>query len=221
MERDYWEYRYASGGSSGIGSIGKNREWKWQVITSFLPQIGQVIDVGCGDLSFWESRFCPNYIGIDISESIITKNRRNKPDWTFILSSADQLIQGLQSPCVFCNDLLFHIMDSDKFINTLNNLCSYSTEYIFIATWVENPFTPIFRINSLISTLRTFKIRKAFEALKTLLSETTFTDGKYQYFRLLEHYCHIFSNHGFKLIQKKKNPFNSKNGMYVFRRTDI
>ena len=112
MEKTYWDSHYARGGTSGSGSIGIHREWKWQVITSFLPHIDQVIDVGCGNLSFWEGRHCQNYIGIDISETIIRKNRTLRPEWKFFISSADHFLQGINSKCVFCFDLLFHIMDS-------------------------------------------------------------------------------------------------------------
>ena len=219
MEKEYWESRYACGGSSGAGSIGINREWKWQVITSFLPQIDQVIDVGCGDLSFWEGRCCPNYIGIDISETIINRNRKEKPEWTFFVSPAENFIHGIRSKCVFCFDLLFHIIDTHAFIKILNNICNYSTDYVFIYTWMENPFTKEFWFNKLVSELKTLNVIRGSIALKNALFETKYTDGKYQYFRSLEQFNYVFVKHGFKLIQNTKNPTDI-GGMYIFRKMD-
>jgi len=55
---DYWERHYSKGGSSGPGSIGNYRSWKWNTILEFENSIDDVIDIGCGDLSFWEGRNC-------------------------------------------------------------------------------------------------------------------------------------------------------------------
>ena len=73
---EYWEQRYSKGDTSGPGSIGKAREWKWSIIDEEIPLIDSVIDLGCGNLAFWEGR-CPpkDYVGIDISPTIIRKNR--------------------------------------------------------------------------------------------------------------------------------------------------
>lgn len=74
-QNNYWEKRYSIGGSSGKGSIGKERAWKWSIIDNYSPNIQNVIDVGCGDLSFWSNRECKDYTGIDMSETIIEKNK--------------------------------------------------------------------------------------------------------------------------------------------------
>ena len=80
MEEKYWNNRYELGGTSGPGSISINRDWKWKIIQKYCNDPNDIIDVGCGDLSFWDGKNCANYIGIDISESYIemTKQRLNK-----------------------------------------------------------------------------------------------------------------------------------------------
>ena len=50
--KQYWEQRYASGGKSGIGSIGEIAKTKWTIIKQYFNNINDVIDVACGDLSF-------------------------------------------------------------------------------------------------------------------------------------------------------------------------
>lgn len=75
----YWENRYRKGGTSGAGSTGEYRKWKWGIIESYVGNVDDVLDVGCGDLSFWEGRDCPKYLGLDISPTIIEKDRQLRP----------------------------------------------------------------------------------------------------------------------------------------------
>jgi 2-polyprenyl-3-methyl-5-hydroxy-6-metoxy-1,4-benzoquinol methylase len=219
----YWDERYASGGESGSGSIGPSRTWKLDVIDCFLPQIDHVIDVGCGDLSFWEGRSCKHYTGIDISKAIIEKNREKRPDWNFIVSPAETHVEGLKSECVFCLDVLFHIMNDKTFIAVLNNLCRYATKYIIIYTWIRNPLTKsLFKRNMLnilagVVKRNTRLIRDSLHTLY-ILSITPYTDGKYQYFRPLEEYTQIFERNGFKLAKKRENP-DKFGALFIFKQT--
>jgi hypothetical protein len=66
MKKEYWENRYASGGTSGCGSIGKLKEWEWKAITEYLPTPDHIIDVGCGDLSFWDGVMTAKTIQVSI-----------------------------------------------------------------------------------------------------------------------------------------------------------
>ncbi|MFX0141044.1 MAG: hypothetical protein ACFFDN_45820, partial [Candidatus Hodarchaeota archaeon] len=106
IEEQYWEQRYFSGGTSGPGSIGEEKAWKWSLIDQFVPDLNHVIDVGCGDLSFWEGRDCADYVGIDISKTIIEKNIKKRPKWQFIHTNAEKRIDGLKKEVVFCLDVL-------------------------------------------------------------------------------------------------------------------
>jgi len=215
MANEYWENRYASEGTSGDGSIGELRAWKWKVITEFLPTIDHVIDLGCGDLSFWDGRKCKNYIGIDVSKTIIERNRKKRPEWSFINSPAEEYINGLKKECVFCLDVLFHIMNLEAFIAILNNLCFYSTNYIFVHTWVNNPFSKLNQIKRSLHCLRNLNAKGMLTAIKIAILHP-YTDGKYQYFRSLETHMHVFKKNDFELICKK---INKKSGLYIFRKT--
>jgi len=170
------------------------------------PILSKVIDVGCGDLSFWDAEslrlvdplswhthgiiLTEEYIGIDISDAVIIRNRRlSVKGWSFIASSSHILNQGLRAPAVFCIDLLFHIMDDTTFIETLKNLCHYSEDLIFIHTWKHNPF------------------------------KGSTSDGVYQKYRPLEAYFGIFVRSGFTLIEERLNP-NRIGCLYIFKRRD-
>lgn len=137
---EFWDKHYYEGGTSGPGSIDSYRDWKWKVITGMAGQIDDVIDIGCGDLSFWEGKQCKNYTGIDISKVIIDKNIKLRPVWNFIVKSADELVGELQAPVVLCLDVLFHIMDEVVYEKIFKNLGHYSSKWIFLNTWRMSPF---------------------------------------------------------------------------------
>lgn len=136
---NYWDNRYKTGGTSGCGSIGELRDWKWGIIKKYHPELTSVIDIGCGDMRFWENQPLPEiYTGIDISETIIKRNQEKYPQGNFKVVSSTETM-NLEADTVFCFDMLFHIMEKDEYIKTLENCCNYSKKYIFIYTWLINP----------------------------------------------------------------------------------
>lgn len=187
-EEHYWTRRYAKGLPSG----GYEKEWKWAVIEEFLPNLDHVIDVGCGDISFWDGRDCKDYTGIDIAKNILDRNRERRPGWSFIHSPAERRIPNLRKPVVLCVSLLFHIMSDERYVRILDNLCCYSSEWILIHTWIENPFGG--------------------------RDEGPFTDGVYQTFRRFEDYLHIFRREGFRLLALRRNP-NGVGAFYIFKKS--
>src|SRR5437870_7971620 len=52
----FWDSRYRRGGTSGPGSAGLERRWKWRLVHRYVGDPDQVLDVGCGDLGFWQDR---------------------------------------------------------------------------------------------------------------------------------------------------------------------
>lgn len=173
---EYWDRRYARGGNSGDGSIGRYRKWKWGIIHRYAPDLTNVVDIGCGDLRFWGDVIPKQYVGVDISEIVITKNTLRHPRNNFITSPAEITIPGIQAPTVLCLDLLFHIMDDTAYTQILGNLCRYSTDLIFIFTWQKSPWKD-----------RT-------------------TDNRYQIFRPLEDQLSLFKENGFTLTGRSACP---------------
>jgi len=191
---NYWDKRYASGGTSGCGSVGELRDIKWCWIKQFVDPITDIIDVGCGDLSFWEYEMLPErYVGIDSSEVIIKKNQLAYPGATFYHAQSSEPL-GITSPVVFCFDMMFHIMDDDVYQRTIQNLCILSSEYIFIYTWIENP-------------LRWFWIIEK-------------TKDKYECFRGIEGLNDIMEANSFTLIAIMRSEWVDPFGaMLIFRKT--
>ena len=221
FERDYWDHRYSSGGTSGCGSVGKPKEWKWRIIEESVPNISgsKVLDVGCGDLSFWDGRDCDSYVGIDFSKTVIEKNKKKRRKWHFIQANAEDFIPRLEMDVVFCFDVLFHIMDTDRFRAILHNLCRYSGRFIFIHTWWNNPFDRRKRIEKLANKILQLRIRSAlYVAYDLLRYREKVTDKEYVYYRSLLGYMNIFREHRFSLIRIELNP-DHMGALYIFRKS--
>jgi len=70
---DYWERRYAQGGTSGSGSYARLAEFKAEVLNAFVQErhIQSVIEFGCGDGNQLSLARYPSYVGLDVSKTAI------------------------------------------------------------------------------------------------------------------------------------------------------
>lgn len=195
IEKEFWNRKYAEGGISGRGSIGKYRNWKWGKINQVIGNFREVIDAGCGDLKFWEHPIANKilnqrrfkYLGIDVSDHIISRNRKFAPKLQFICAASHEPIPRKAS-VVFALDLLFHIMDDGNFEETLEQLCKASNQWIVIYSWQKNPFPD------------------------------SATDGVSQYFRKLSDYRHIFESNDFILKEFFQVPYDPYGVLYFMKR---
>jgi hypothetical protein len=139
--RVYWEERYEGGGGSGTSA----KNYEWEVIKRHIPEVDHIIDVGCGDLAFWNYKPCPDYVGIDISQQIIWKDmertRGMAPMPQFICQPAELTVNGLHRENVICMDVLIHILRQDNFDAICQNLRIYAEKRIILTVWDESPFT--------------------------------------------------------------------------------
>lgn len=180
-KNNYWDMRYKFGGNSGSGSINDHREWKWKQIYLTIPEINDVIDVGCGDLSFWDDKFCKNYlgidisknyIGIDISKTIIERNKEIRKNWLFLNDNAT-FKYDIKADTVFCLDVLFHIMDDNDYFKIINNIMDYSNHWLVIYTWDKNPMT---KENKLYQCYRRFPVEHVMDKFILVKHEKDTTD---------------------------------------------
>jgi|WetSurMetagenome_2_1015567.scaffolds.fasta_scaffold06678_8 hypothetical protein len=192
---EYWEKHYSSGGVSGHGDTNESYRWKRNLMLSngFRPD-KSVIDVGCGDMTFWKDISLLDYTGIDISRSQIDKNIEEYPNYKFFCENSAQHLDLQRAEVVVCFDILFHIMEEKDYINTLLNLADYSKDKIFIYTWGKNPF-------------KSFKNRLI---IKKPFSKDIVTDGKYQYYRDFKYFSKLFIERYFDLV----NTFTDKRWEY-------
>jgi len=72
---DYWERRYATGGTSGAGSYGAIAEAKAAFLNRFVAeqQVQSVIEFGCGDGNQLALADYPRYTGLDVSRTAVAQ----------------------------------------------------------------------------------------------------------------------------------------------------
>jgi SAM-dependent methyltransferase len=120
--REFWERRYTTDLElgSGAGSRGEFLEHKrrllCQVIKEFHPR--SILDVGCGDIEVTkELPFSGEYTGIDLSPSIIARNRALQPAWNFVEGDFLDIVRRnrLAADLVICFDVLIHQHDYETY----------------------------------------------------------------------------------------------------------
>lgn len=120
--KDHWNNRYAGGGNSGYGSYGEQADLKLKIIKEHVRNIESVVDIGCGDFAFSKRllELFPKaqYLGLDISEVIVKKNKELYPSYHF------NTLEGgfiLPRDLVLCIDVLFHIpTEEDQLLSSID-----------------------------------------------------------------------------------------------------
>lgn len=134
----YWDRRYADGRDSGAGSRGETGRSKAayvnHVIKAAAADVRSVIDWGCGDgqvLAHITSAI--DYVGVDVSPTIIERVSREHPGRRFYLEDAP----GVMADLALSMDVLFHFPDDGAYLAYLDRLFGsarrlvliYSTDY--------------------------------------------------------------------------------------------
>lgn len=133
VSEKYWDERYSSGGNSGAGSYGEQLEKKLGWLSGL--DINSITEIGCGDFNFGYElcRLFPfsKYVGYDISDWIIQKNKKSFPEVDFRNSSESLPTADL----VVCIDVLFHILDDAEYEKTLKKLEALQTKYLAVTAY--------------------------------------------------------------------------------------
>lgn len=139
---DYWNKRYQAGGNSGKGSYDKFAEFKAEIINPFLKKhkVGTVIELGCGDgnqLRYFEIK---EYIGVDISETIIQQNQEAFSDdhnKNFV-----HLHHFKTHPTIadvtMSLDVIYHLVEDEVFSEHMRLLFEQSSKYVIIYSSNKN-----------------------------------------------------------------------------------
>jgi hypothetical protein len=125
----YWDNRYSSGGTSGYGSYGEQlqKKLKWLVPLDF----NTVTEVGCGNFNFGMNllkRHPAQYIGMDVSEVILKKNREWFPEHIWLPASQ----QIPPADLLLCIDVIFHVDNQQELLRRLE---SSWTKYLAITAY--------------------------------------------------------------------------------------
>lgn len=130
----YWEARYACGGSSGDGSIGKLAEFKAEVLNEFVEQnsVTSVIEFGCGD---GQQLFLANYkeyLGLDVSRKAIGLCKsKYMGDSRKSFLHIDEY-DGSSAELAMSLDVIYHLVEDSVFESYMHDLFNASTRFVAI-----------------------------------------------------------------------------------------
>lgn len=196
----YWDTHYRNGGRSGDPTdYLAQRKIRTELFDSIICENDTILDLGCGDLQAWYGRpLGANYIGVDISETIIERNRSRYPDARFYHLDLDDVhrIPG-SFDIITCFDVLFHVMDDYTYDRILTYIAANTRKCAIISTWDRN------YMNGILPRLMRLKNTGEF----TIRENTT--DGKYQKYRRFEEPPKYFTGYNRERVS---------DGLYVFRR---
>jgi len=135
--RNYWNQRYTRGGNSGNGSYNNNAIFKAEILNKFIKNknINTLIDFGVGDgnqLKYIDTQNL-KYIGIDISEFVISKCKaifNNDTSKTFILDT--DITNTTKSELVISCDVIYHLVEDEVYRKYMKKLFFMSEKYVII-----------------------------------------------------------------------------------------
>jgi SAM-dependent methyltransferase len=134
--KDYWNVRYATGGSSGLGSYGHLARYKAAVLNEFvrLNEIRSVVDLGCGDGNQAGMLEVEHYLGLDVSEAAIRLCEGRFPDRDDRRRFHVYAPGALQwrGDLAISLDVIYHLVDDDTFETYMADLFTSATAYVAI-----------------------------------------------------------------------------------------
>ena len=135
----YWESRYKDGGDSGVGSYGYLARYKANVINTFIDnkEIKTVVEFGCGDGNQLSHYNISQYIGIDVSKTVIgTCQKRFQGDPTKKFYTYSEFKEHyMKAACVDLTlsvDVLYHLVEDAVFESYLHDLFYCSKRFVII-----------------------------------------------------------------------------------------
>lgn len=137
---NYWEKRYASGGTSGRGSYGKLAIYKARFINSFIKKnkIRSIVEFGCGDGNQLKLAEYPKYIGLDVSKTAIEKCVRifkNDASKSFFLYDPECFMDTgniFKCDLALSLDVIFHLVEDDLFEKHMRHLFLSTDKFVII-----------------------------------------------------------------------------------------
>lgn len=137
---DYWERRYQAGGSSGVGSYGELAAFKAELLNDLIHETGirSVIEFGCGDGAQLALLDCPEYIGLDISATVLDRCRvrfaddASKRFGLYTPEFPRDLPMVAQADLALSLDVLYHLVEEEVFARHLRDLFGAATRMVVI-----------------------------------------------------------------------------------------
>jgi len=137
---NYWESRYKQGGNSGSGSYNHLSEFKAEVINKLIEekQFSSVIEFGCGDGNQLSLLKPDNYIGLDVSATVIKQCRKKfagDASKSFFLYNHECFVDKagiFRRDASMSIDVLFHLVEQEVYETYLEHLFSSASKMVII-----------------------------------------------------------------------------------------
>ncbi len=147
--KNYWNDRYKEGGNSGEGSYGVLASYKADFLNKFIIEnnIQNVFEFGCGDGNNLQFYRCKNYVGFDVAATSIQlciKKHEADPTKSFLLYNPSAFLnRHIQADLVLSLDVLYHIIDENEFVKSLDDIFSTSSKFVILYTNIAaKPYDP-------------------------------------------------------------------------------
>lgn len=132
---NYWESRYQRGRSSGPGSSNRLALLKAEVANTFVVEHGvrSVIEFGCGDGSQLRLADYPNYVGVDVSPTVLAATREAfAGDPTKVFIGIEDVGPEHRSDLALSLDVIYHLVEDDVFGRYMDQLFDSALKYVII-----------------------------------------------------------------------------------------
>jgi hypothetical protein len=132
---EYWEERYKQGGNSGAGSYNNLAEFKADILNDYVKnnQISTVIEFGSGDGNQLKYLHFPNYLGYDISSTIVEACRKEyKDDKSKAFKTVKDYDGSDKAELTLSLDVIYHLVEDDVFDQYMKKLFESSKKYVIV-----------------------------------------------------------------------------------------
>jgi len=124
---------------SGPGSTLESTKTLRLLLPVIVKAVGakSILDAGCGDFTWMQSTEIEveKYIGADIAQFIITKNKKTYENDTYSFCCLDVVKDSLPKvDIIFCRDCLAHLSNED-IISALKNFKKSGAKYLLTSTY--------------------------------------------------------------------------------------
>jgi hypothetical protein len=135
--RRFWNQRYIEDPDkgSGPGSRGEILRLKSTLIQSVIAEhdIKTILDIGCGDIAPLRELELGHYLGIDIADVVVEKNKSLKPQWQFVRADLAGDYCPPAAELVLCLDVLIHQKKKQSYLAILLKTLSCSEKVALIS----------------------------------------------------------------------------------------
>ena len=141
--RRFWNKRDSTNMEvgSGPGSRGSILGQKRQLIAEYmsLHDVTSVVDLGCGDIAVIDGLYINKYLGLDISDVIVERNKALKPEWSFNCTPISMFEANETFDMTLCLDVLIHQKKRAEYDAICAKIAQLNSAVILVSGYETQP----------------------------------------------------------------------------------